>query len=145
MKVRRFRGATIDDLKDRLVSLLKQKPENIKLHIGMNDAVSKTSRQILDELFQLKQYITNILPTCRVTESRPTIRTDNGKAALTLSNFNKHLGQLEVDFIHNVNTKEVHYPVGTGHKLNVHKTIRKRPGRLLNVLSTFNLRPVSTG
>ena len=30
-------------------------------------------------------------------------------------------------------------------KLNVHKTFRRRPGRLLNVLCTFNLRPVSTG
>ena len=37
------------------------------------------------------------------------------------------------------------YPVDTGRKLNVHKTFRRRPGRLLNVLCTFNLRPVSTG
>ena len=36
-------------------------------------------------------------------------------------------------------------PVDTGHKLNVHKTFRRRPGRLLNVLCPFNLRPVSTG
>ena len=27
----------------------------------------------------------------------------------------------------------------------MHKTFRRRPGRLLNVLRTFNLRPVSTG
>ena len=40
--------------------------------------------------------------------SRPTIRTNNGKVALTLSNFNKLLGQLEVGFIDNVNIKEVH-------------------------------------
>ena len=33
----------------------------------------------------------------------------------------------------------------TGHKLNVHKSFRRRPGRLLNVLCTFNLRPVFTG
>ena len=33
-------------------------------------------------------------------------------------------------------------PVDTGRKLNVHKTFRRR---LLNVLCTFNLRPVSTG
>ena len=33
----------------------------------------------------------------------------------------------------------------TGRKLNVHKTFRGRTGRLLNVLCTFNLRPVSTG
>ena len=36
-------------------------------------------------------------------------------------------------------------PVDTGRKLNVHKTFRRRPGRLLNILYTFNLRPVSTG
>ena len=36
-------------------------------------------------------------------------------------------------------------PVDTGRKLNVHKTFRRGPGRLLNVLCTFNLRPVSTG
>ena len=35
-------------------------------------------------------------------------------------------------------------PVDTGRKLNVHKTFRRRLGRLLNVLCTFNLRPVST-
>ena len=36
-------------------------------------------------------------------------------------------------------------PVDTGLKLKVHKSFRRRPGRLLNVLSTFNLRPVSAG
>ena len=36
-------------------------------------------------------------------------------------------------------------PVDTGRKLNVNKAFRRRPGRLLNVLCTFNLRPVSMG
>ena len=36
-------------------------------------------------------------------------------------------------------------PVDTVRKLNVHKTFRRLSGRLLNVLCTFNLRPVSTG
>ena len=35
--------------------------------------------------------------------------------------------------------------VDTGRKLNVHKTFRRRPGRLLNALCTLSLRPVSTG
>ena len=35
-------------------------------------------------------------------------------------------------------------PVDTGRKLIVHKTFRRRPGRLLNVLYTFNLCPVYT-
>ena len=34
------------------------------------------------------------------------------------------------------------YPVDTGRKLNVYKTFRRRPGRLLNILCKFNLRPV---
>ena len=36
-------------------------------------------------------------------------------------------------------------PLDTGCKLNVHKTFRGRPGRLLNVLCTFNLHPVFRG
>ena len=36
------------------------------------------------------------------------IETDNGKAALTLSNFNKTFAQLELDFINHLNIKEVH-------------------------------------
>ena len=36
-------------------------------------------------------------------------------------------------------------PVYTGRKLNVHKTFARCPGSILNVLRTFNLRPVSTG
>ena len=41
--------------------------------------------------------------------------------------------------------KFTNFPVDTGRKLNVYKTLRRRPGRLLNVLCAFNLRPVSTG
>ena len=37
------------------------------------------------------------------------------------------------------------FPVDTGRKLNVHKTFRRRLGRLLKVLGTFSLRPVSMG
>ena len=36
-------------------------------------------------------------------------------------------------------------PIDTGRKLNVPKSFRRRPGRLLNVLCTSNLRLVSTG
>ena len=41
----------------------------------------------------------------------------------------------------------VHFscPVGTGRRSNVHKTFRRRPGRLLNVLCMFNLCLVLTG
>ena len=35
-------------------------------------------------------------------------------------------------------------PAVTGRKFNVRKILRRRPGRPVNVLCTFNLRPVST-
>ena len=82
--------------------------QNTIWHIGTSGAVSKTFRQSLNELLQLKQYIKNMLPTCRVIVSRPKVQTDSGNAALTSSNLNKYLGQLEVNFIDNVNIKEVH-------------------------------------
>ena len=33
----------------------------------------------------------------------------------------------------------------TGYRINEHKTLRRCPGPLLNVLDTFNLRPLSRG
>ena len=48
-------------------------------------------------------------------------------------------------FNYETKRKNWRYPVDTGRKLNVHKTFRRRPGRLLNVLCTFNLRLASTG
>ena len=39
----------------------------------------------------------------------------------------------------------LYYALEVGCKLNVHKTVRRRSGRLLNVLCTFNLYPVSRG
>ena len=36
-------------------------------------------------------------------------------------------------------------PLETGRKFNVHKTFWRRPGRLLNVLCTFNLHPAFRG
>ena len=42
-------------------------------------------------------------------------------------------------------TDQAIVPADTGRKLNLHKTFRRRPERLLNVLCTFNLRLVSTG
>ena len=44
-----------------------------------------------------------------------------------------------------LNISYSYYPLNTGRKLNVHKTFRRRPERLKNVLCTFHFRPVSMG
>ena len=76
------------------------KPETIILHLGTNNAPSMTSNGIVDELLKLKS---DIHASCKVIFSTPTIRTDDGKASLTIFRVNKHLGELKVDTIDNTN------------------------------------------
>ena len=52
---------------------------------------------------------------------------------------------MKIDCVMSMVVNSSRYPVDTGRKLNVPKTFRRRPGRLLNVLCTFNLRTVSAG
>ena len=48
-----------------------------------------------------------MLPNCKVVISTPTLRTDNGKTALTVSQLTNHLLQLDIDIIdnRNINTR----------------------------------------
>ena len=101
-------SATIDGLHHHIIPILKRKPDHIIIHVGTNDAVSKTSRQILDDLLQLKNKILKTLPNCNIIISKPTMRVDYGKAALTLKHLNEHLSQLKVDSIDNSNIKSMH-------------------------------------
>ena len=58
MKVHDFRGATLVDISDRIIPILKKKPNVIILHVETNDSVSRTSREILvDSCLQLKSVI----------------------------------------------------------------------------------------
>ena len=51
----------------------------------------------------LKSFITDKLPNCKVVISAPTLHTDDGKAALTVSQLTNHLLQLDIDIIDNRN------------------------------------------
>ena len=48
----------------------------------------------------------------------------------------------ELYFHSSVSELHIYYPMDTRCKLNLHKTLGRFPGRLLNVLFTFNLPPV---
>ena len=56
-KVRAFPGATVDDMFDYLLPLLKKIPTNIILHIGSNDSSYKSSNEIAGEISTLKEFI----------------------------------------------------------------------------------------
>ena len=72
------------------------------------------------------------------------VKQQNGSAAILCENF-------LIGCVAKVYSCETFYkdyiactfPVDTGRKLNVHKTFRRRPGCLLNVLCAFKLHPVS--
>ena len=77
------------------------------------------------------------------------LRNENRQNAIRYSQLTKSKLSCNQEISNNYNFLISHIilenPVDTGRKLNVHKTFRRRPGRLLNVLCTFNLRPVPIG
>ena len=78
------------------------------VHIGANNITRSTSREILDKLLKLKTLIKETLPETEVTFSTPTIRSDNGKAALTVRNLCGHLLDLNMDILDNRNITSKH-------------------------------------
>ena len=84
IKVRPFPGALVDDMYDYLRPLLKKNPANIILHIGSNDAPSKSADEIAIEIENLKSFIQNILPDVKLYISCPILRTDNARANTVL-------------------------------------------------------------
>ena len=103
VKVRNFPGATVADMEHYLIPIIQKKPSNIILHVGTNDAKNLPSRTVLDNLLKLKALVKDSLLTCKVFVSTPTLRTDDGKAQITVSQLTKHLLQLKIDTVNNKN------------------------------------------
>ena len=78
--------------------LLRKLPDYIILHIGTNDALDNTSREILDKILKLKTYKQKELPKCKITISTPIKRYDHGKASLS-----KKLKDLRISIADNSN------------------------------------------
>ena len=106
VKVRIFRGATIDDMKDFLKPYLKRSPTNIILHVGTNNSINDSSSVILNKLLSLKKFIHTKLPESNVI-------------LFNILNFNKHLNSLKIDTIDNGNISSEHLN-GSGLHLNRH-------------------------
>ena len=105
VKVKSFPVSTVDDLSHHIISIKRKKPTNMIIHTGTNDAHSSTSREIQDNLLKLKALVNEKLPECKVWLSTLTLRTDNGKANLTVSQLVNHLLNLNIDLIDNRNIK----------------------------------------
>ena len=108
VKVECVPGAKVIDLKKYILSIMEKSPDLIIIHSGTNDAVHKTSRDILTDLLHLKYLILSKRPSCKVVISNPTFRSDNSKAAITLHHLNQHLSELNIDIIDNKNIEDKH-------------------------------------
>ena len=50
VKIKNFPGATIDDMYDYVKPMLKKCPDNIILHVGTNNTVNESSKEVLGKL-----------------------------------------------------------------------------------------------
>ncbi len=108
VKVRSNPGACIDDIYDYIAPLLRKKPTYIILHVGSNDAISKSSRNIYTEIVNLKGYIEDCLPASKVIISCPVLRTDNQKANRTLQEVDSKLKGSNFDLVLNDKITDAH-------------------------------------
>ena len=81
--VSKFPRATVDDLSYHVYPILRKKRKHFIVHIGTNDTTRSTSREILEKLLKLKTLIKETLAKTEVTFSTSTVRSHDGKAALT--------------------------------------------------------------
>ena len=68
VKVRKFPGATVDDLQHHALRIIRKQPKYLIIHAGTNDAVKFTSRDILNKLFQLKSFIQEKLSDAEINQ-----------------------------------------------------------------------------
>ena len=78
VEVKNFLGAVIDDMYDYVKPLLKKCPDNIILHVGTNNTVNESSKEVLGKLLE---FIENTLPESNVIICNLITRTDDGKAS----------------------------------------------------------------
>ena len=107
-KVRIFRRAAKNYVKDFLKPYLKRSPTDIILHVGTNNSIDDSSSVILNKLLAQKNFIHTKLPELNLILSNIIDRSDNGIAGLKILNFNKHLHSLKIDSIANGNISSEH-------------------------------------
>ena len=85
-----------------------KQPKYLIIHVRTNDAVKFTSRDIFNKLLQLKSFNQEKLPGAEITISTPTLRSNNGKAALTVRQLSNHLRNSKIDILANRNITGKH-------------------------------------
>ena len=103
VKVRNFPGANVKDMRHNLMPIITKKSGHLIIHAETNGDKRITSRAILNQLLSLKKIVTEQVPDCKVIILTPPVRSDDGKAGLTVRQLKNHLGQLKTNIVDNTN------------------------------------------
>ena len=62
-------GGKIDDIKENLNDLLHEELQKVIIHVGANNAMTDTPKEIFSKLISLKHQIERVMPKCEVSIS----------------------------------------------------------------------------
>ena len=105
IRVQSIPGGKIDDIKENLNDLLHEELQKVIIHVGTNNAMTDTPKEIFEKLTSLKCHIESILPKCEVTISNLIMRTDEPKAAKINEEANRLIKWTNIIFLENSNIK----------------------------------------
>ena len=108
IKVRPFPCATIQDIKFFVVPHLKEKSDNIIIHVGTNNAPRFSPYEMFQDMQSLRNFILKYLPSTRITISTPVLRVDKANANDINKAFTELVKESNLDFISHENIKESH-------------------------------------
>ena len=105
IRVQPIPGGKIDDIKENLNDLLHEELQKVIIHVGANNAMTNTPKEILEKLISLKHQIESILPKCKVTISNLIMRTDKPKVSKINEELNSFIKSANISFVENSNIK----------------------------------------
>ena len=105
IRVQSIPGGKIDDIKENLNDLLHEELQKVIIHVGANNAITNTPKEILEKLISLKHQIESILPKCEVTISNLIMRTDKPKVSKINEELNSFIKSANISFVENSNIK----------------------------------------
>ena len=101
--VKSFPGATVEDMKHYVCSLLINKPEILILHVGTNNIRDDDPKTLVDKICSLKDFIEELSPETRVIVSSLIVRTDFQGAIRKIEEVNHILSRSLRNMINNRN------------------------------------------
>ena len=108
VKVRKFPGATKDDMYYYLMLLLQKQPDNVILHVGTSGPSFCNSSEIVNNILKLKSFISQKWPNVNIILSKPIMRSDTATGKATIEEVNKQLNDFDFDMMDNKNLSRAH-------------------------------------